>query len=264
MHKGVEEILLQSLGERNLKAVSDRISSDTMMKGRWRASAIVFDVDGVLTTFKSSWSEVHKSFGSKDSIEDFISYFKGEIDYEEWCKRDISRWRKALGREVTIDDIKRVFTNIENKIAEGAKEAVAVSKRRGLTVGLLSAGLDVSTEMVAKALNVNLWMANVLVFNDKGILVTSKKVVEPRDKVPALKSMLSKLGISLKETIYVGDSIVDITAMLSVGCSIAVRDRGLARYADFYINSLREFPETLILCLHKFGYKGSNGVFWKG
>ncbi len=264
MPRGFKEVLLQSVGERSLEAMSDRISTDLMMKGRQRASAIVFDVDGVLTTFKSSWSEVHKSFGSKDSIEDFISYFKGEIDYEEWCKRDISRWREALKRDVTVKDLIDVFSDIENKISEGASEAVSLSKRRGLTVGLLSAGLDISTRLVAKLLNVNLWLANILIFDKRGVLVGSKKVVEPRDKVPALKSMLNKLGISLKDTIYVGDSVVDLTAMRSVGCSIAVKDRSLAKYADFYIDSLKHFPETLILCLHKFNHKGLDGVLWKG
>ncbi len=256
MSRSIKEILLQSLGEGDLEAMSDRISADGVMKGRRRALAVVFDVDGVLTSFKSSWSEVHKAFGSKDSVEDFLAYFKGEIDYDEWCRRDISRWERALGRKVTREDLYAVFRDINEKIREGAEEAVLVSKRRGLTVALLSAGLDISTRLVAKVLNVNLWAANVLLFDENGTLTGSVKVVEPKDKVPALRRLLSKIGVDLKETIYVGDSIVDITAMLVSGCSIAVGDKDIARYADFYISNLKSFPETLILCLHKLQNKG--------
>ena len=204
---------------------------------------IVFDVDGVLLKIKSSWKAVHDALGSKESKEFMKKYFMGEATYEEWCFRDWEEWTKALGREPDLETLRKVFEPIEQYLAPGAKEAVQVSKRRGLGVGLLSAGLDLSTSLVAKALNVYLWMANP-------VGRECKPVVEPRDKGKALKEMFSNISVSLKEVIYVGDSIIDIPAFMKAGCSIGIRDEELKKWVDVWIKDLNSFEEALLQCIN--------------
>ena len=206
---------------------------------------IVFDVDGVLLTIRSSWKAVHDALGSKESRDYMKKYFTGEVSYEEWCERDWSEWGSALGREPDIETIRKVFEPIDKFLHPSAKEVVSFSRRRGLGVGLLSAGLDISTEMVAKKLNVHLWMANPV---GKGC----KAVVEPRDKGEALERMFSRLSVDLKEVIYVGDSIIDIPAFLRAGCSIGVRDKDIKKWVDVWIDDLSSFEEALLQCINDF------------
>ncbi|UXD22090.1 hypothetical protein IPA_01570 [Ignicoccus pacificus DSM 13166] len=210
-----------------------------------RPRFIAFDVDGVLVTFKSSWEMVHRAFGSKGSVEDMKAYFKGEISYGEWCRRDKERWTKALGREPTLEDIEKVFEDIEKYLSPGAREAVSLSKRRGLGVGLVSAGLAPSTKRVAEALGIHLWIANP-------ICEDCEPAVEPKNKLKGLIRLLRRLDVDVKESIFVGDSLIDLPALLASGCGIGVRDEQLKKYVDYWIEDLRFFPQALLYCLHNF------------
>ncbi len=204
---------------------------------------IAFDVDGVMLTFKSSWAEVHKAFGSEDSIEDMKAYFRGEISYEEWCERDLRRWTLALGREPSESDIAKVFEDIDSKIHPYAREAVEFSRMRGLGVGLVSAGLSVSTKAVAERLGVALWMANP-------IRRPCEAVVEPKDKLSALRRLVGKMNIGLRETIYVGDSIIDLPPLMASGCGIGIGSEELKEWVDVWIRDLADFPQALLQCLN--------------
>jgi len=186
---------------------------------------------------------VHRAFGSEGSIEDMKMYFKGKITYEEWCRRDRERWERALGKTPTKEEIERIFQNIERYLNPYAKATIELSKRRALGVGLVSAGIEPSTRKVAEALNVGLWMANP-------IYGKCEPEVEPKNKLKALKRMLSKLDISLEETIYVGDSLIDLPALLGAGCGIGVGSEELKNYVDYWIPSLASFPEALLYCLN--------------
>lgn len=207
--------------------------------------AVVFDVDGVLLTFKSSWEMVHKAFGSRGSLEDMKLYFKGLLSYEEWCKRDWERWREAKG-DLKKEDVERVFEDIEKYLHPSARESVELAKKRGMAVGLLSAGLEASTSRVANKLGVHLWLANPC--------YPCKSVVEPKNKAKGLRRLLSKLDIDTKETIYVGDSIIDVPAMLEAGCSIGLRSEELRGFATVWIEDLTSFEEALLQCIN---YSGS-------
>ncbi len=206
---------------------------------------IVFDVDGVLLKMKSSWKAVHEALGSKESKELMKMYFSGEATYEEWCERDWEAWKKALGREPDIETLKRVFEPIDKYLHPRAMEAVELSRRRGLGVGLLSAGLEVSTSLVANALGVHIWMANP-------VGRRCRANVEPRDKGEALRRMFSRMSVDLKEVIYVGDSIIDIPAFLRAGCSIGVGDEELKKWVEVWIKDLDSFEEALLQCINNF------------
>ncbi|NPA84505.1 MAG: HAD-IB family phosphatase [Crenarchaeota archaeon] len=203
--------------------------------------AVVFDVDGVLLTFKSSWEMVHRAFGSRGSLEDMKKYFKGEISYEEWCRRDWERWRAAR-QGVSAEDVRKVFEGIERYLHPYAAESVRLSKRRGMAVGLLSAGLAASTSRVAELLGVHLWLANPC--------WPCEAVVEPKDKAKGLLKLLEKIDISVKETIYVGDNIIDVPAMLAAGCSIGVGDEQLRPFSTYWIKDLSSFEEALLQCIN--------------
>ncbi len=204
--------------------------------------AVIFDVDGVLVTYKSSWEMVHKAFGSKGSLEDMKRYFKGEISYEDWCESDWRRWEEAKGGKLSKEEVERVFEGIEKYLHPFAAEAVSLSKRRGMMVGLVSAGLEASARRVAEALGVHLWLANPC--------RPCKAVVEPRNKAAGVRELLRRLDVDVKESIYVGDSLIDVPAMLEAGCSIGVRDEQLKEFSKIWIEDLSSFEEALLQCLN--------------
>ena len=55
---------------------------------------VVFDMDGVLVDFDSSWMMVHRAFGT-DNEESFQRYIRGEISFEEFMRSDIGKWGRA-------------------------------------------------------------------------------------------------------------------------------------------------------------------------
>jgi len=203
--------------------------------------AVVFDVDGVLVRYKSSWELVHKTFGTKGSLEDMNKYFKGEISYEEWCENDWKRWKSAK-KDLKKEDVEKVFSDVEKYLHPYARESVNVSKRRGMTVALLSAGLEASASRVAELLGIHLWLANPC--------QPCKAVVEPKNKARGLKKLLKRLDIDLDEVIYVGDSLIDVTAMLEAGCSIGVGDEQLREFSTYWIKDLDSFEEALLQCIN--------------
>ncbi|HIH91123.1 TPA: HAD-IB family phosphatase [Desulfurococcaceae archaeon] len=203
--------------------------------------ATVFDVDGVLLTFKSSWEFVHKSLGTSGSLDDMKKYFRGEISYEEWCRRDWERWKSAK-KDLTREDVLRIMERVVDYVHPNAANSVNLVKRRGMAVGLLSAGLEASTAKVAELLGVHLWLANPC--------YECKPVVEPKNKALGLKKLLEKLDIGLKEVIYVGDSLIDVPAMLASGCSIGVRDPQIKKFSTVWIEDLSLFEEALLQCVN--------------
>ena len=56
---------------------------------------VVFDMDGVLTEYFSSWVRVHEHFGT-DNDEALRLYMEGKIDDEEFMRRDIALWTPEM------------------------------------------------------------------------------------------------------------------------------------------------------------------------
>ncbi len=58
------------------------------------ARAVVFDLDGTLTSVTSPWRMVHEAFGVwEEAVVYHDRFFAGEIDYPTWCRLDSALWR---------------------------------------------------------------------------------------------------------------------------------------------------------------------------
>jgi phosphoserine phosphatase len=202
---------------------------------------IWFDCDGVLTVNHSSWAYLHEYFGSRDNSFFAELYRKGYISYIDWMKIDIALMIHSYGRPIRRSDVEKALSNIE--VREGAIEAINELKKRGYIVGVASSGIDILVKRVCRAVGADICLYNELLFVDDLLIPGGKANVPLKEKVLVIEDYSKKMGYSLDEVVYVGDSVWDIDVFEKVGLSIAVKPCGDAcRYADHVVKDLREIP----------------------
>lgn len=217
-----------------------------MRKTCKQIKAIVFDVDGVLVPVKSSWGYIHEKLGTVDASErNYRLFLEGKIGYWEWMYLDTLAWIEA-SPGLTRWDLEEIVDGIE-PLSE-AYDVVKCLKEKGYKVGLLSAGVEVVVAKVARLLRTEYWMAPLLEFDSKGRLVPGGyPLVEADKKHVALARLAKRMGVSLAETVFVGDTIWDLSAMKEacIGVAIGSVEEPVKREADIHIQSLSELVEVL-------------------
>jgi len=181
----------------------------------------VFDMDGVLTLCRSSWAWVHKYYGvdNEKSVKD---YMEGRIDDYEFMRRDIALWRKALQREVRLEDIRKPLEKIE--MTPGAKETVQRLREKGYVVGVISGGLDLLQEKLKKeGIELDFFLANGV--EVKGGVLTGEGVlrVPLKEKNVVLLKILEEDYPCTETLVVVGDTSVDISMFRIADLAIAFR-----------------------------------------
>jgi phosphoserine phosphatase len=177
--------------------------------------AIALDVCGVLTTHKSVWQFIHEELGlwannAEGFQDDFLA---GRISYREFCDLDARLWAGIETREMEEiinrlplrEDIDRLFSFLAD---------------RSFPVGLISTGLTVLTDRLARRYDVDFSIANHLVW-DNGRLTGDVEIrVEHDGKGTALGQFARSIGVKTEEIIAVGDGESDIPMFQAAGLSI--------------------------------------------
>ena len=178
---------------------------------------VVFDVDGTLTSHSSIWWRLHEHFNTEKEGKDFYNqYFSGQISYNEWADFDAGLWKGQ-----SLDEVVKLVEATE--LVPGAAETVSSLKEHGLHVAILSGGLDVLAENIARRLGIEYVLTNRLIHKN-GLLTGEVEVrVGWGEKVQELKQICNHYKVPLSETAFVGDGRNDISAFGVVGLSIAFR-----------------------------------------
>lgn len=204
--------------------------------------AIAFDLDGTLVEKESSWVTIHEFFKTFDKEQTNIkAYTRGLIDFEEFMNREIAFWPKNLHINL-IEDILSDYS-----LKKNVNCVVNILRNTGFIIIIVSAGIDILANKVAKDLEVFHILANGLEIDDEGYL-TGKSIyrVDLVDKHKALENYTSKFEISLDECIAVGDSKFDLNFLTNCGLSIAMgNDEILSKKADIIISELDEILDYL-------------------
>jgi len=180
---------------------------------------VVFDMDGVLVDIESSWSCVHNAFkvGKNDNLS---RYLKGDIDFRELMRRDISLWG-----HVKLSAVEGILGAIP--IMKGAKETMSELRRAGCGTAIISAGISVLADRLKRVLGIDYSLANRLVVDENGVLTG-----EGEDEVPLLEKarvierFASEQRIGLDNLAAVGDSRYDIPVFEEVRLGIAFNSSG--------------------------------------
>jgi phosphoserine phosphatase len=170
-----------------------------------------FDMDGTLLQHDSSWVAIHKHFGTTHIGEASLKlYGEGKIDYQEFMRRDIASWPKG----VTRSEIDYILSGY--KVRQEAPHTLDELRSRGIRTALVTSGIDMLAEKVAKDLQIDHWVANGLSFDGKGVVLPEGiGRVDPTRKDLAYRKMLRKIGVPSTKTIAVGDTIYDLAFLKS-------------------------------------------------
>lgn len=183
---------------------------------------MVFDVDGVLVAPRSSWDVVHEALGTSNEAKVYAELFwKGLLSYMDWMLADTQLWLNAeprLDREMLEDIL---------SVAEPLPEAIEASnllRRKGAEIVLISGGINLVVERVAKSIGARLFVSPRLIFDNRGkLLPGGMPVVEADAKHRWLLRFTAELGVPLNRVAVVGDTRVDAPMMRLSGCGVAVR-----------------------------------------
>lgn len=193
------------------------------------AKLVAFDMDGVLVDIVSSWVHVHRYFGVNND-HSLNAYLRGEIDDREFIRRDVKLW-KDKDPTVTIDKIRRVLETAE--LMPGARETLAELRARGIKSVIVSAGIDLLAERVARELSIDMYFANGFVADCTGKLVGDDILnVGLAGKGEVVTRAAGLFGVDKEDVVSVGNSRYDIPMFDVSACGLAfcpedeeVRDR---------------------------------------
>lgn len=203
-------------------------------KKRTKIKLFFFDMDGVLLDTVSSWRYIHEYFGTTNA-RSIIPYLRGDIDYLEFIRRDVSLWKKN-GESVKNATIQKILYSIP--LIKGVKECISYLKEYQIRTAIVSAGLDILAEKVAKDIGIDYTFANEVKVSKDGRL-TGKGVlnVELMHKDKNVKILARKLHLPLDACAAVGNSCFDIPMFEICGLGIAFNpeDTCVIQNADIVI-----------------------------
>lgn len=204
------------------------------------------DLDGTLVEEDSSWRVLHRFLGTDHLAAKALEKFsRGEIDYEEFVRHDVSLWPKGLPRSF----FQYVFSRV--RIRQEAKSLFKQLKELGILTVIVTSGLNILAERACKELGADECISNEMVFDEKGLFTGIVKVnVDPSKKAKVLENVCKKYSIHINETAAIGDTIYDKSMFQAVGLSILYTRRKvpLEAYGAQYVVSTLE--EALRLLTH--------------
>ena len=195
---------------------------------------VIFDMDGVLTDIISSWKFIHDYFHTTNE-KSVTDYVKGKINDKEFIKRDALLWQEN-GKPIKKERIVKILSNVP--IMKGAEECVSTLNKNNIKTAIISAGLDVLANRIAKDLGINYAYSNGIKTDDKGYLNGDGIVnVELKYKEKSVKRLAKKLDIKNNRIATVGNSCYDIPMFSVSGIGIAFNpdDECVKEAADYVV-----------------------------
>jgi phosphoserine phosphatase len=197
-------------------------------------SLVFFDMDGVLLDTLSSWRYIHEHFGTTNE-RSIMPYLRGDIDYLEFIRRDVSLWKKNRQhvKKKTIQDIMNTIPFIK-----GAEECISFLNTHQIHTAIVSAGLHLLADRVASDLGIEYVYANdVKVGSDGRLTGEGVLEVELTQKNNNVTALAQQLHIPLAECAAVGNSCFDIPMLEVCGLGIAFNpeDACVVKSADVVV-----------------------------
>jgi phosphoserine phosphatase len=154
----------------------------------------------------------------------------GEIDFDSALKERVSLLRDLP--ESIFDDVISEIT-----FSPGALELITFLKKQGVLVGAVSGGFINILEKLFKRISLDYLSANSLEIQN-GLLTgrTLGPIINRRAKAEALSHFAEISGISMRETIAVGDGSNDVDMITLAGLGVSYRGKEvLNKVADLVI-----------------------------
>ena len=190
---------------------------------------VAFDMDSTLINIECV-DEIAQTAGRRAEVAAITeAAMRGEIaDYAESLRR-----RLALLAGVPVSALEAVYTE-RLLLNEGVETFVRACQAAGLKTLLVSGGFTFFSERVRSRLGLDFARANMLEIADgrlTGRLVPRPwgEIVDGEEKKRVLLEVAELMGISLGQTIAVGDGANDLPMMSVAGLSIAFHPKPAVR-----------------------------------
>lgn len=184
---------------------------------------VAFDMDSTLIEAEVI-DELAKEAGVGDEVIAITeSAMRGEIDFDESFRRRVALL-KGLDESV--------LQGIANRlpITEGAERLVSTLKKLGYTTAILSGGFQYFGQFLQQKLGIDHVYANELEIEDGKVTGNVTGTIVNGDRKAYLLEEIAKgEGISLQQTIAVGDGANDLPMLSKAGLGIAFRAKPLVR-----------------------------------
>ena len=178
---------------------------------------ICFDMDSTLIQTECI-DELAERAGVGDKVREITERaMRGEIDFRESFKE-----RVALLKGLDVSVMKDIAEKLP--ITEGVERLMAVLKRYGYKIAILSGGFTYFGEYLQRKFGIDYMYANELEVDDNGKL-TGKylgDIVDGKRKAELLKLIAQVEKVNLAQTIAVGDGANDLPMISEAGLGIAV------------------------------------------
>ena len=177
---------------------------------------ICFDMDSTLIQTECI-DELAMRAGVGDKVKEITERaMRGEIDFKESFKERVALLK---GRDVSV------MQDIAEKlpITEGVDRLMAVLKRYGYKIAILSGGFTFFGEYLQRKYGIDYMYANELEIDDNGKLTGNYvgEIVDGHRKAELLKLIAQVEKVNLAQTIAVGDGANDLPMISEAGLGIA-------------------------------------------
>ncbi len=182
---------------------------------RWAKKLVVMDVDSTLIQ-----QEVIELLGAKAGKELEIKEItdramQGELDFEASLR---ARVQLLAGLpESVLDEVRN-----EISLTPGARTLISTLHKLGHSVAVVSGGFTTVIEPILRELGISHYRANTLEITDGKL--TGKvlgSVIDRAAKATALKDFAELEGVTLEQTIAIGDGANDLDMIATAGLGIA-------------------------------------------
>lgn len=194
---------------------------------------VVFDMDSTLIR-----SEVIDELALEAGVGDQVAAIteramRGELDFDQSF-----RARVALLQGLEESALERVYARLQ--LTEGAERLVATLKTLGYRTAILSGGFTWFGERLQQRLGIDYVYANALEIEQGRVTgQVTGTIVNGQRKAELLKDIAQREGISLEQTVAVGDGANDLPMLGVAGLGIAFRAKPLVkRSAEQAISTL--------------------------
>lgn len=176
------------------------------------------DLDGTLTSNRSSWEYIFHSLGLWDTIgiKNLEMFLKGEIGYEEFASRDVESWK---GLEE--DEYLKILSSIP--MNNGIKDLVNFFHLKGFKSYIVSAGLYRFAKLSCERYGFNGFFGNEVEIIDGRLTGRMRKINVPWDgKRTIIRDLKEQNGVSTARVISMGDTSGDLKMFEESHIKVAV------------------------------------------
>ncbi|MBR9692522.1 HAD-IB family phosphatase [Candidatus Woesearchaeota archaeon] len=186
---------------------------------------VCFDLDGTLVEgidHPQYWNTLHRHIqGEKKGAafeEECIARFKaGTLSYKEWLDEDMGDFQRLGATKKDFEDAAK-----RHRPMNGAEKTIAELHKRGYKLGVISGALKILVDTLFPNYPFEDVFVNEIDFDEKGLIAGWKDTVyDQGSKYKALHAICEREGISISETVFVGNGENDIDILKEAGLGIA-------------------------------------------